>query len=466
MAYFNHAFNKVFLGTGTTRAAGQASPTNPHSTGGFITTADTTSETISTLGPGYFAFVDPDNYQVQTLSDLATRPCCPLVLVSSSILSKDKIGPYHGGYLETNKSKKINPKYIHRVYRVNPCVPKQAVVSVGNTPGTSAGGLDPDKFQGGTTESGCCFTFLCGETYYLRIDVKGSPALRFLNHQAYQTLDAYTGCCPTDSATAVDSTTVMISWAMKIVVNPYLKDLIFPVVFDESGVAWYPPGTTTTLDGSGDPVIEAQWWTNYPETAHVDGQCAGLRLYGAYVDTKFGDCTFQVTDFFEKEPVKILASMVDLTGDPCTFEGICVYTECFGNQGMGYGEQVLRDLIVSESYLQNYLGSGVDFRIREITQGYDIIGAIDRSALYTRYYIQHSIPRWNNPTGVFDNDQYLLEIIVNEPNPATPVGNSALETFLFDGSNGWLKKCHDCQQALITEGCEDDCTVVPDTPAS
>ena len=37
--------------------------------------------------------------------------------------------------------------------------------------------------------------FICGETYSLRIDVKGSPALRFLDHNAYLTVSAYTGCC-------------------------------------------------------------------------------------------------------------------------------------------------------------------------------------------------------------------------------------------------------------------------------
>jgi hypothetical protein len=34
----------------------------------------------------------------------------------------------------------------------------------------------------------CCKEFLCGETYNLRLDVKGSPALRFLNHTILQLL--------------------------------------------------------------------------------------------------------------------------------------------------------------------------------------------------------------------------------------------------------------------------------------
>jgi hypothetical protein len=31
--------------------------------------------------------------------------------------------------------------------------------------------------------------------------------------------------------------------------------------------------------------------------------------------------------------------------------------------------------------------------------------------LYNSYYIKHHVPRFNNPTGTFDNDQYLIELI-------------------------------------------------------
>jgi hypothetical protein len=454
MAYFNHAFTKMFLGTGATRnmAIGPESVTNPYSTGGFITTTGTTTATLSTLAPGYFGFFDK-NYQSINPA-LLTYGCCPLILASSSLLANDKIGPFHGGYKETNKSKTINPKYVQRAYKVTTCVPQQTVVSVGNTPATALGGLNPNNFQGGTTDATCCFEFLCGETYYLRIDVKGSPVLRVLNHNAYQTLSAYTGCCSGVVPTAVDSTLVMIEWAKALVINNYLNGFVAPVVYDEAGVAWYAPGTTVSLDGTLTPVLSTQWWDSYVSPGHVPGLCAGLRLFGAFVETKFGNCSFQVTDFFEKEPIKVYASMVDYTGDPCVFEGICVYTDCLGLQGMGFGEQVVRDLIKAESYLQNFFHS--DIRIREITQGFDILNSVNRNALYTRYFLLHSVPRFNNPTGVFDNDRYLLEIVVPEANPLIPVGNTALDTFL----GHWLGSCVDCV-TLETEDCT-YCTVVPD----
>lgn len=448
MAYFNHAFNKVFLGTGATRNAGVAGPTNPHSTDGFVTTAGVPSVELSKLTPGYFGFFNPNTWESVDATFFSGTTCCPLVLASSSLLTKDQLNRYVGGYKETNKSKLINPKYIQKVYKVESCTPQQSVVSVGTTPSLNVAGDVPDNYQGGTVKANCTYDFLCGETYYLRIDLKGSPVLRFLNHNAYQTLSAYTGCCSGPTPTTVDPTLVYIEWAKALVINNYLKDLVAPVVYDTTGVAWYAPGTTVTLDGTNTPVTPAQWWDAYVAVAPAPGLTAGMRLFGAYVETKFGNCTFQVTDFFEKEPVRIYASLVDYNGDPCVFEGLCVYNDCRGIQGMGFGEQVVRDLIMSESYLQNFFASN-DFRVREITQGYDITNAVNRNALYTRYYILHSVPRFNNPTGMFDNDRYMLEVITNGT-------NAALEAFL----TAWLANCPSCV-GLETESCV-NCTITPD----
>jgi len=445
MAYFNHAFTKMFLGTGATRVV------SPTTTGGFITESgiptgapNTTDPALSNLPAGYFGFFDK-NFNSITVSDLTG--CCPIYLASSSVLTNDKIGSFHGGYKETNKSKLINPKYVQAAYGVEECTPKQAIVSVGATPQTYGPSADtaPENFQGGTNETTCCFEFLCGETYYLRVDVKGSPALRVLNHNAYQTLSAYTGCCAGPTPTAVDSTLVFIEWAKALIINNYLNPFVLPVVFDEAGVAWYAPGTVNDPI-TGLPITPGQTWDLYVSPGHTPGACGGLRLFGAYVGTVFGDCTFQLTDFFEREPVKIYASMVDYNGDPCVFEGICVYNDCLGLQGMGFGDTVLKDLVKAESYLQNFFHS--DFRIREITQGYDMSTAVPRNALYYRYFILHSVPRFNNPTGVFDNDRYMLEII-------TPAGGNAdLQTFL----EAWLAACVDCVE--FEEHACTDCVAV------
>jgi hypothetical protein len=437
MAYFNHAFSKVFLGTGKTLAGPVVTD------GGFVRTSGIPTYQLNDLAKvaspysnGYFGLFNASGASANKTSDLAG--CCNVYLAGSAIYSNDKIGPFHGGYQETNKSKVINPRYVSKFYRVDSCEASNNVINIGNTPYTD---------QEATPN--CCHEFLCDETYNLRIDVKGSPALRFLNHNAYLTLDYYTGCCAADSITptAVNSTNVMIAWANQIINSPLLSPFIKVVVADEAGLVWYAPGT---VDTDGDPV--ANTWDEYDATtAHVDGACAGLVLYGAYVDTKFGDCTFQVSDFYEKEPVKLYASLVDYNGDPCEFEGLCVVTECQGNQAMGLGESVLRDLIQSEAYRQNFFHS--DLRIREITQGNQIVNAINRNALYTRYYLLHSVPRFNNPSSTFDNDRYLLEVITNGVLPA-------FETAV----NTWLEGCgNECAFEEFT--CVSECTpVVPLVP--
>lgn len=298
------------------------------------------------------------------------------------------------------------------------------------------------------TTADCCKEYLCGETYSLRLDIKGSPALRFLNHNAYNTVDAYTGCCPADSISpiVVDSTTVMILWANGLTTNPIVGPFVQIVVQAEDGTLWYAPGTNAAfLAANG-----ADTWNNYVSTGHVDGACAGLILNGAYVDTKFGDCTFQLSDFYEKEAVKLYASEVDYNGDPCTFTTLCVVTECQGLQVQGLGETVVRDLAMSESYRQNFLAT--DLRIREITQGNQIISSVDRNALYYRYMLQHNVPRFNNPSSTFDNDQYMLEIFSLVP----------LTTFLNDTA-GWLDACGVCEIEFF--GCETVCDVPIAFPA-
>jgi len=303
----------------------------------------------------------------------------------------------------------------------------------------------------------CCKEFLCGETYNLRLDVKGSPALRFLNHNAYYTATAYTGCCPAGAIapTAVNSTNVMILWANDLLNSPIVSPFIQIAIQDESGVIWYAPGTDAAfLAAEG-----ANTWNNYnTATPHTANKCAGLILNGAYVDTRFGDCTFQISDFYEKQPVNLIVSEVDLNGDPCEFTGICVANECLGSQVMGLGETVLRDIILSESYRQNFFSS--DFRIREITQGNQIVNAINRQALYYRDYIQHSVPRFNNPSGTFDNDQYLLEVVFTSSTTA-----SAFETAV----SGWLTTCGVCEVEVGVNGynCLSTCAAIafPALPA-
>jgi hypothetical protein len=544
MAYFNHAFKKSFLATGLsvtdldiTLANGNTATVSTD--GGYLLTAgvptyglNLISQAVETGGgssltSGYIGLFDPRT----NLSVVSPEGCCPLYLAGSAIYQNDKIGPFAGGYTETNKSKVINPRYVSRFYTVAPCEPQNEILHVGSTYWTAGGGVTQWSIdangsgytdgvypvtggsgQGATvaitvdgfgnvvtvtvvnpgkgyqnTDSGfvidggggdatidldapvtlvnldpitgsggeaCCKEFLCGETYNLRLDIKGSPALRYLNHNAYYTASFYTGCCPADvlAPVPVDSTLVMIGWADLILRSPIVNPFVEIVIQDQAGVLWYAPGTPAAFLAQ----VGGDTWNNYVSPGYVEGECAGMIFNGAYVDTRFGDCTFQVSDFYEKEPVRLYVSETDLNGDPCTFDGICVVHECFGLQVNGLGETVLRDMILSESYRQNFVAT--DFRIREITQGNQIISSVDRGALYWRYYLQHNVPRHNNPTGTFDADQYLLEVFAL--NPLT--GINPLPDFTNEVET-WLDGCGVCE--LEPVACVTDCDSIVRFPS-
>src|SRR5574343_862719 len=106
MAYFNHAFTKMFMGT-------QLSADNPNAnlTDGFIDTAGIHISSLSVTGkanadlnygPGTFGFFDPKTWESVDATYFSSHTCCPLVLASASLMSKDKVGSYHGGYQESN----------------------------------------------------------------------------------------------------------------------------------------------------------------------------------------------------------------------------------------------------------------------------------------------------------------------------------------------------------------------------
>jgi len=365
MAYFNHAFHKAFLATAVVE-----DPT--------LQTQDLTS--------AQFAIVD-DTYSCLNAAGIAASTGL-LMLAQGSLHGSDTIGsnPGHGGYLETTKSKGINSNYITKIWHsccAEATCAQLEVIAIGE-----------------------CFE--CGTNPYFRLDIKGSPALRFLNHNAYAVVDTGNICCDdiTNPNGYIDPTYILAQIALNLLENPIVSPFIqisletwdvlsggYVVVPD---IAAYvqDPGPYTDTDNKGKLIID-----------------------GCYVDTKFGNCSFRTTDFYEKEPVTLIGTFVDDSGDPCKLDCVTYNGETFGVAANGtmeqtQGETVIRDVLLTEQYMQSPYnqGNADSSRIREIEGSDDIKNAIDRTARYDRWYILHNVPRFNNPTGVFDNDQYLYTI--------------------------------------------------------
>ena len=429
--YFPNAFRKSFLPASTTLAS---------------------SGSTAALTAGQIGFFDAKTFQA------VTAQAAPFILAQGSYFAADKIGPVHGGYKESVKSKVINPKYISRLIKVSAVTPQNQIIKV---------------------EANACAGLACDSTIRLRLDVKGSPALRFLNHQLYKTLDAYTGCCDANNA-AIDHTVALLKWADQINEAPLLKDFVQAKVWLETtaSVAIDPTAGSATIVvanadraafAAGEKVVHASLAPNSivvsvgaadsassgnanvvlsvaavsstngnatlfteqttagytPATSSLAGVNSHMDIVAAYVDTTFGNCTFTPTDFYGLEPLFIYASVVDESGEPCKVECISVSETRAAKQVSGLGETVLRELILDGRYLQNAYpdSSRVDsLRMREI-EADPALATVNRAALYDQVLILHNVPRFNNPTSTFDNDQYLIVVHVPAGTATTSITN-------------------------------------------
>ena len=207
MSYFPHAFQKMLV------------------SGSFVTAAGTAS---SALTAGQLAIIDASSNNSLIMSNAITYQTSPLVyLAQGSFHTTDKVGPFHGGYQESVKSKGINPKYISAFYVTEPSTPVQDILRI-------------------TAVAGC--NVKCNTTYRLRLDFKGSPALRFLTHNAYYTVDADTGCCDS-SSNNVDPNIVLLGWADRLALYPTVKDFVKGTVWNQvlnAGVAATATATAAT----------------------------------------------------------------------------------------------------------------------------------------------------------------------------------------------------------------------------
>jgi hypothetical protein len=454
MAYFNNAFNKTFIADSTLQTAGTAT---------------------SALTAGQLALVDGSDFESVALAGGGAVPAITAgalaYVVQGSFYSKDTIGnnPGHGGYKESVKSKGINPRYITRLWRTNCLTATQATASL-------------------SLASDCA---PCGKTQFMRVDVKGSPALRFLNHNAYAIADSANVCC-IDGQEYIDPTVVLGAMGKMALADPLIKPFVAEASTKgiatatlsaggsgyavASGVATtggtgtgaqvnidtiagdavatfsianvgsgYTAADVLTISGGGADatftvdtvsaggvivsvtdaagevvqsiytIEETQDGTYTPSTTpNAAGAkvSAKLNLVGAYVDTVFGNCSFDTRDHYNAEPVEIIVSQLDETGNPCNDCGVATKTP--GSEQQTQGEEVIRDLLMSERYRQSPYnqGNADSSRIREIEMSDELLAAVDRTATYRAYYIQHSVPRFNNPTGVFDNDQYVYKVYV------------------------------------------------------
>jgi hypothetical protein len=438
MAYFNHAFGKGFLAK---------------------TQLQDVTKTSADLGTvGQIALID-SNYVVMNAAGVAAQ-AGGFYIAQASFMANDKIGsnPGMGGYKESSKSKMIMKKYISDMW-ITDCVDEVANVGTLLIKPTAA------KLS--------CFP--CDTQPMFRADIKGSAALRLLNHNAYGTLNGalpmppansqVTGaaltlptngvdmCCgtqdPTDSV-GIAPSIIAINLRDQFNNNPILSKLATATlqVSTNSGVAWNPVTITQENDiyAGGALGVTAGIAGPNTTTAGVWAAADWYRIHftvktSCDLQTQFGACSFDTRDFYELGDLKVLVDMQDETGAPCI---PCLNYVTYNADATEFKQRrtsadtAVRDILQTEAYRQSPYNQGNrdSSRFREQEQMSGIVDAVGRDAtsgtcagMFRVYHLLHNVPRFNNPTGVFDNDQYHYKVYV-------PCSGAAAATASLDAD--WL----------------------------
>ena len=148
------------------------------------------------------------------------------------------------------------------------------------------------------------------------------------------------------------------------------------------------------------PAFENKSWELVPESVveNEDRKC-GIRITAGYIDPKFGNCSFQPTDYYENMPVKFEVSLLgedDSACDVATWPS--VHQSKIGRIARQSGEWVVREVLMkTAAYLKHVSQFSIDSRDREAFD-MNLLNSVDRNAFYNLYYVSfgasYGIPTW------------------------------------------------------------------------
>jgi hypothetical protein len=358
-----------------------------------------------------------------------------VTLVQGSWHTVDQIGQGLAGYKVPLYSKTINWKNVTQYVKTTGYDLQNQVLSIG-WDYQSTGSSQPEYF--------------CGQSYYLKIEGLGEPALTFLNKQIYNNLDAWGGCCGSEcssgcTSTSADAATIYLQWSDRIKQNPYLPSFIAPAVFTQNAT-----GSTakTQVYSAYDVENGAPGPVYTPNTTNPGSVVACLQLTVAYVNTQFNDCSFSFTDRYIYEPLYLQASLLTQNGDPCSYNATVnsfvpedfVTQQVAPRKLVGGGEDIIRAFIGSNRYRQYNFADNIyanSIRMREVEN--DVSFNVERDAIYNQLMLLFNVDRNYNPTSIHSNDQYAIIIDVKQGTSTTALETIISNSLAAVGSNVTLK---------------------------
>jgi len=359
-----------------------------------------------------------------------------VTLVQGSWHTVDQIGQGLAGYKVPLYSKTINWKNVTQFVKTVGYDLQNQVLSIG-WDYTTTGSSQP--------------VYFCGQSYYLKIEGLGEPALTFLNKQLYNNLDAWGGCCGSEcssgcTSTAADAVSIYLQWSDRIKQNPYLPSFITPsVLWQET------PGTSggTQVYSAYDVENGAPGPVYTPNTTDPGSVVGCLVLTVAYLNTQFNNCSFSFTDRYIYEPLYLQASLLTQNGDPCSYNATVnsfvpddfVTEQVAPRKLVGGGEDIVRAFINSNRYRQYNFPDNIyanSIRMRQVEDDVALPN-VNRDGIYNQLMLLFNVDRNYNPTAIHSNDQYAIIIDAEQGTNLDNIEAIITDSLTAVGSNVTLK---------------------------
>jgi hypothetical protein len=138
------------------------------------------------------------------------------------------------------------------------------------------------------------------------------------------------------------------------------------------------------------PSFENEAWEVVPPTVTPDDtRKCGIRITAGYIDPRFSDCSFDPTDYYETEPVKMEISLLGEDWDRCDFaDRPTVSQSQIGQISRQSGDYIVREVIMkTEAYQKHMDQFSMDVRQREAF-AQNLLGMVDKTAFYNLYYVR------------------------------------------------------------------------------
>lgn len=189
------------------------------------------------------------------------------------------------------------------------------------------------------------------------------------------------------------------------------------------------------------PAIEGKSWEVVPPTVvdNADRKC-GIRITAGYLDPKFGNCSLDIRDYYETEPVKMEVSFLGEDDGACdTALWPTQHQSKVGRIGRQSGEWVIREVIMkTNSYLKHVDQFAADPRMREAFD-MNLLGTVDRTAFYNLYYITYRASYGTNTTWRKNEQEKFTTVFAFKEGDASELvfQSQILDVLTAKSGKGW-----------------------------